>query len=219
LKRLIAYAEGGGLLECQDDVPDAFREELFLEEQQKLESLQAKGNKMLTAGNYPPINIIFMGGQHHLQSPATNSIATLATSPPQHAQTADPLIIDGPRDLAVREYSAWQETNVIDDILKAQFRQACDVTLANGLDLEQIHEDHDAGFYIEKGVAVGITRLFVSEHPVSIIILNNASVPEMAPCTFFSRPDSLDTPLKERGEFLVHSRQVNKVAGKPILLY
>jgi hypothetical protein len=106
LKRLIAYVEGGGILECQDDVPDAVREELFLEEQQKLESLQAKGNKMLTAGNCPPIDINFIGGQHHLQSPATNSIATLATSPPQHGQTADPLIIDGPRDLAVREYSA-----------------------------------------------------------------------------------------------------------------
>jgi hypothetical protein len=118
---------------------------------------------MLAIGNCPPININFMGGQHHLQSPATNSIATLATSPPQNGQTVDPLIIDGPRDLAVREYSAWQETNVVDDNLKAQFRQACDVTLASGLDLKQIHEDHDAGFFIEKGVAVGIARRFVSD--------------------------------------------------------
>lgn len=37
LKRLIAYVEGGGILECQDDLPDAIREELFLEEQQRLE--------------------------------------------------------------------------------------------------------------------------------------------------------------------------------------
>jgi hypothetical protein len=34
---------------------------------------------------------------------------------------------------------------------------------------------------------------------------NNASVPEMALCTFFSRSDSLDTPLKERGESLVRA--------------
>jgi hypothetical protein len=119
LKRLIAYVEGGGILECQNDVPDAVREELFLEEQQKLESLQTKGSKMLAAGNCPHININFMGGQHQPQSPATNSIATLATSPPQIGQTVDPLIIDGLRDLAVREYSAWQETNVVDDNLKA----------------------------------------------------------------------------------------------------
>ncbi|CAG7997438.1 unnamed protein product [Penicillium salamii] len=41
--------------------------------------------------------------------------------------------------------------------------KACDVTLANSLDLEQIHEDHDAGFFIEKKVAVGIARRFVRD--------------------------------------------------------
>jgi hypothetical protein len=76
---------------------------------------------MLAAGNCPPISINFIGGQHHLQSPAAKSIVTSPTPPPQHRQTADLLIIDGPRDLAVREYSAWQETNVVDDNLKAQF--------------------------------------------------------------------------------------------------
>ena len=141
LKRLIAYVEGGGILECQGDVPDAVREELFLEEQQKLENQQSKSNKMLASGNCPPININFMGGQPHLESPAAYSIAASDTSPAQNGQIVDQLIIDGARDVAVREYSAWQETNVVDDNLKAQFRQACDATLANGLDLEQIHED------------------------------------------------------------------------------
>ncbi|OQD97551.1 hypothetical protein PENVUL_c083G00238 [Penicillium vulpinum] len=111
LKRLIAYVESGGIRECQDDVPDAVREELFLEEWQKLESLQSKGNKMLAPGNCPPININFMGGQPHLQSPATNSIPALATPPPQNGPIVDQLVIDGPRDVAVREYTAWQETN------------------------------------------------------------------------------------------------------------
>lgn len=63
----------------------------------------------------------------------------------------------------MREYSAWQEINVIDDVLKAQFRLTCDVTLANGLDLEQIYEDYDAGFFIENGVAVGIVPRFVGD--------------------------------------------------------
>ncbi|CAI7646689.1 unnamed protein product [Penicillium pancosmium] len=51
LKRLIAYVEGGGILECQDDVPDAVREELFLEEQQRLESSQFKSSKQQAPGN------------------------------------------------------------------------------------------------------------------------------------------------------------------------
>jgi hypothetical protein len=64
LKRLIAYVEGGNILECQKHVPDAVREELFLEEQQKVENLQSKGNKLLAAENCLPININFIGAQH-----------------------------------------------------------------------------------------------------------------------------------------------------------
>jgi hypothetical protein len=69
---LIAYVEGGGILQCQDDFPDAVREELFLEEQQRLESSQHKSNKNQGPGNYPPTNINFMGAQPCLQSSATN---------------------------------------------------------------------------------------------------------------------------------------------------
>jgi len=71
-------------LECQDDVPNAIRKELVLEEQQKLESLQSKSNKMLASGNYPPININFIGGQPHLQSPAAYSIAASHIFPTQN---------------------------------------------------------------------------------------------------------------------------------------
>lgn len=63
----------------------------------------------------------------------------------------------------MKEYSAWQETNIVDDNLKAHFRQTCEVTLANGLDLEQIDEDQDPSFFVGKGVAVGIARRFVSD--------------------------------------------------------
>ncbi|KAJ5808867.1 hypothetical protein N7474_010136 [Penicillium riverlandense] len=53
------------------------------------------------------------------------------------------LEIPGPRDVAVKEYVEWQQSNVTDDNLKAAFRQACDVTLEDGLDLEQVHKDQD----------------------------------------------------------------------------
>ncbi|CAG8937554.1 unnamed protein product [Penicillium salamii] len=143
LKHLMAYVKGGGILECQDDVPDAVREELFLEEQQKLESQQSKSNKILASGNCPSININFIGGQPHLQSPVAYSTAV--------------------SDIHISCTKRTDKTNVVDDNLKAQFRQACDATLVNGLDLEQIHEDRDPGFFIEKGVAVGIARRFVSD--------------------------------------------------------
>lgn len=163
LKRLITYVEGGGVLECQDDVPDTIRDELYMEEQQRLENSQSKSNKSLVPGSCPPININFMGAQPSLLPAVVSPIAASVLPPPKLGQEADQLIIYGPRDVAVRDYSAWQETNVIDETLKAQFRLACDVTLANGLDLEQIHEDQDAGFFVGKGVAVGIARRFVGD--------------------------------------------------------
>lgn len=158
LKRLVAYVEGGGLIECQDDIPEAIREELYLEEQQRLDQSQSKSNKSLAVGSCPPININFMGGQPSVQPPVVNSIAPSVLPSQQES-----LIIDGPRDLAVKEYSAWQETNVIDETWKAQFQLACDITLANGLDLEQIHADQDPDFFVGNGVTVGIARRFVGD--------------------------------------------------------
>jgi hypothetical protein len=51
-------------------------------------------------------------------------------------QVIDDLDFTGLRNEAVRDYSAWHEANVQDDNLKAQFRQTCNVALANGLDLK-----------------------------------------------------------------------------------
>jgi hypothetical protein len=47
--------------------------------------------------------------------------------------------------------------------LKVEFQKACDLTLADGLDLEQIREDQDPDFFIEKGVKRGIARRFVGD--------------------------------------------------------
>ncbi|TQB67486.1 hypothetical protein MPDQ_005492, partial [Monascus purpureus] len=44
LKRLIAFVEKGGALGSHDNVPDSFCEELYMEEQQRLESQHTKNN-------------------------------------------------------------------------------------------------------------------------------------------------------------------------------
>jgi hypothetical protein len=41
-------------------------------------------------------------------------------------------------------------------MLKAEFQKACDVALADGLDLEQIHKDQDPRFFTDKGVKIGV---------------------------------------------------------------
>ncbi|KJF60892.1 uncharacterized protein CIMG_13306 [Coccidioides immitis RS] len=57
----------------------------------------------------------------------------------------------------------WQESNVVDEILEADFQKACDVALANGLDLEQVYKYQDPEFFIEHGVKIGISRRFVND--------------------------------------------------------
>jgi len=72
------------------------------------------------------------------------------------------LDIPGPRDVAVRNYSHWQQSKVDDEILKVEFRKAYDVALADGLDLEQVHRDQDPDFFTDKGFKRGIARRFIS---------------------------------------------------------
>lgn len=107
-----------------------------------------------------PIHINFNGVPH---SEASNLVAAPAIRPPSKDQIQDAVDIPGLRDVAVREYSAWHETNVADDNLKAQFRQARDVALANGLDLQLIYEDQDPAFFVGQGIMVGIARQFVRD--------------------------------------------------------
>jgi hypothetical protein len=73
------------------------------------------------------------------------------------------LDIAGPRDVAVKNYSEWQQLQVLDASLKDEVRKACSAVLEEGLDLEQVHEDQDSNFLIEKGVKRGIARRFVSD--------------------------------------------------------
>ena len=45
------------------------------------------------------------------------------------------LDIPGPRDVAVRLYSEWQQSNVADEGLKTEFQKACDVLLLATIEL------------------------------------------------------------------------------------
>jgi hypothetical protein len=65
--------------------------------------------------------------------------------------------------VAVRLYSEWQQSNVTDADWKIDVQKACDVTIEDGLDLEQIYTDDDPDFFIKKGVKKrGVARrLFV----------------------------------------------------------
>jgi RES domain-containing protein len=73
------------------------------------------------------------------------------------------IYISGLLDVAVREYSSWQQSRLGDEALKSEVRKACDVALDDGLDLAQIDEDKDPNYFKTRGVKWGITRRFVKD--------------------------------------------------------
>jgi hypothetical protein len=146
LKSLIRYVEQGYELQKHEDVPEDIREQLYAEEQQWLERRQRTSST--SAVSSPPINITNVLPPHAYQMPlGTSPARTLPSDLPPTSVPVTRLDIPGPRDVAVKNYSDWQQSKVNDDILKVEFRKACDVTLADGLDLEQVYEDRDPTFF------------------------------------------------------------------------
>jgi hypothetical protein len=66
------------------------------------------------------------------------------------------------RDVIVREYTAWQQAQVEDEGLKADFRKAGEVVVAKGSNLEQIHEEQNPDFLVGE-VRPGIAKRFVRD--------------------------------------------------------
>ena len=92
-----------------------------------------------------------------------SAVPTLASTETAPSKSSARLEIPGLRDIAVQRYSNWQCSQVGDKTLKMQYRKACDLTLADGLDLEDVYEDQDAGCYVDKGVKRSVARRFVSD--------------------------------------------------------
>lgn len=159
LRALVNYVEQGGVLTSHDDVPESIREKLYIQEQQRLD--RHKGGIQSTAGCHP-INItnVLPAQASPLSVPTTPTpVPTMCPG----KDLADFLEIPGLRDLAVAEYSDWQQTQVNDENLKAEFRKARDAALEDGLDLMQVHEDQDPQFFIKNGIKRGIARRFVGD--------------------------------------------------------
>jgi hypothetical protein len=149
-KSLIRHLEHGGQLRTHDDVPEDIREQIYAEDQQRLERHQKVTN--VPSSNLPPINITNV-------LPASMSTSQMADQPPRII----PLTVPGLRDAALKEYCDWQQSQVGDLEWKAGFQKAYDVAIKHALDLQQIYEDQDPSFFTTNGVMLGISRRFVRD--------------------------------------------------------
>lgn len=153
LERLIDHVDGGGSLDCHDDVPSDIRRDLVLESQIGRKSKNTDTTS--TGPLYPPTIINVLPAQ-------TASASTLTSFLPKHISN-EPLVIPGSREAAVRDYCKWLESRATDEEYKADFRKVCQVTLENHLDLELILEDPDAAFFVQRGIRIGTARRFLRD--------------------------------------------------------
>lgn len=72
-------------------------------------------------------------------------------------------MVHGLLGISVEEYTEWQQSRVSNKTFRDNIKKARDVTLENCLDLMQIHEDQDPGFFVNHGVKVGAARRFVRD--------------------------------------------------------
>jgi hypothetical protein len=72
-------------------------------------------------------------------------------------------MVDGLLDVAVEEYTEWQQSRVSNETFRENINKARDVTLENCLDLMQIYKDQDLGFFVKHGVKVGAAGRFVCD--------------------------------------------------------
>ncbi|KAJ5529827.1 hypothetical protein N7527_003220 [Penicillium freii] len=142
-------------------MPGMIREQIYRAERQRLERPRPH-NRTASETSCPPITITNVLPTQTTQvagSPAPPPIENAATPsiyPPE-------LHIPGLLDLAVKEYSTWQQSRLSDKTLKAEVRKACDVALDDGLDLTQIEEDKNPDYFTQRGVKWGIARRFAKD--------------------------------------------------------
>lgn len=159
LKALIKYVEQGGVLETHADVPDSVREQLFAEETQRLDKTKKGGENSTTGSMCPPININVLpaGSSHQSVQPSANN------GVPTESSCTKSITIDGLLDVALDEYTEWQQSRVSNEAFRDNLNKARDVALQNCLDLMQIYEDQDPGFFVKYGVKLGTARRFVRD--------------------------------------------------------
>lgn len=159
LKALIKYVEQGGVLETHADVPDSVREQLYNEENLRLDKKKKPAENSAMGSMCPPININVLPAGSPPQSKHPPANDAMPTEP----GCTESIIVDGLLDVAVEEYTEWQQSRVSNETFRENINKARDVTLENCLDLMQIYEDQDPGFFVKHGVKVGAARRFVRD--------------------------------------------------------
>ncbi|KAM0346535.1 hypothetical protein ACHAO7_012046 [Fusarium culmorum] len=160
LRALIEYVRLGNTVESHDDVPPDVRDLLYAEEEQ---SIQRKRKRRSSSTDARPVNITNVIPTRAGHSSDDHDVRTPSGSVEGSPYALKYLGIPGMRDVNVNKYCIWHCSKNANTVWKMEYKKACDLTLDEGLDLEQIRLDQDAQFFVDKGVKKGIAKRWVSD--------------------------------------------------------
>lgn len=168
LRSLVKFVQGGGKLETHNDMPQEIRTQLYAEEQQHLNRKRKRQDSQSHPTSHPAPLII----NNHIPAYPREAVADRPLGPTlelsdgsssRSSSRSSSFSIPGLRDDAVGAYCEWQCLKVRGAEQKRHYELARDLTLERALDLELVHEDNDAQFFIERGVLEGVARRFVRD--------------------------------------------------------
>ncbi|KAG7420486.1 hypothetical protein Forpi1262_v016332 [Fusarium oxysporum f. sp. raphani] len=125
--------------------------------------IQRKRKRRSSSTDARPVNITNVMPTRTGHSSDDNDTRTPSGSAEGSRYAPKYLGIPGMRDVNVNKYCIWHCSKNANNVWKMEYKKACDLTLAEGLDLEQIRLDQDAQFFIDKGVKKGIAKRWVSD--------------------------------------------------------
>ncbi|KAJ5005564.1 hypothetical protein K4K57_011679 [Colletotrichum sp. SAR 10_99] len=158
MRDLVRWVQQGHSLETHDDVPEEIRAQLYAQEQ------QGRKRKRQNSASEPPSHTPVIIHNHIADyTAASDRMTPDFGSPGIPPSRPPPLCVDGLRDDAVEAYCKWHCSKVRSITQKQHFELAYNITIEMGLDLELIHDDNDAQFFIEQGVLEGVARRWVRD--------------------------------------------------------
>jgi hypothetical protein len=142
----------------QDNVPENIRRELYAEaEDVSARKPTAKG---MSPVGLTPITIKnhFPEQAHMMALLSIQGVTDVSSIEPWVTCVKSPLNVSGYLDTAVRRYTEWQQSRFESGRWKDGMAKGCDEVLEQGLSLDQVYDDQDFQFLVEKGIMRGIAR-------------------------------------------------------------
>ncbi|KEF50799.1 uncharacterized protein A1O9_13151 [Exophiala aquamarina CBS 119918] len=164
LKELVSFVERQNKLETHDDVPPSIRQQLYAEEQQRHDRKLGKISGNPSGSSAVTINILPSHAQQAtLVNGQTRSIGLVQVN---DLSLDEDLSIDGPRDVAVKDFSTWLQAQYQDPSYQKEVQKAEKAMLDEGFGLLQIYGDRNKEFLASKGVKRGVADSFMNDIPI-----------------------------------------------------